>query len=340
MAQKSFAHTNIREVAKLAGVSTATVSRTIGGVGYVSTKSRKAVEEAIKELNYTPSQVARSLRQQRSPLIGLIVSDIKNPYYPELVGGIEEQVHQKGYSLILCNTQDNPEREIKYLDFLLSQRADGIIICSSGLVRRNIKKLNTLNTHIVLADVEIDLSSAKFPRVFSDSRNGGFLVGKHLAECGYTKIVYIGSDLERRDGSPRYEGLKAGCGEIPVHYYSGGESLNSSSEVMDEILERIKPPFAIFAHNDLSAIGVLSSLRNKGIEVPGEIGVVGYDNITISSFVSPRLTTVKHNHQLLGASAVTILESLISGKSSTAEIKIPLELIVRNSTTQKIGRKK
>jgi DNA-binding LacI/PurR family transcriptional regulator len=332
MAAKSSSHANITDVAKLAGVSTATVSRVLNGSGYLSDKSRAAVEAAIATLNYTPSQVARSLREQRSPIIGLIVTDIKNPYYPELVSGIESQLRERGYSLLLCNTNDDPELEKNYLDLLISQRADGIIICSQGLVNRHEKQLKSISSHIVLVDV--GKSNTSFSVVTSSGIEGGELVGKHLAECGYPKIVYLGLESEIEDGLPRYEGLKQGCGKIPTLNFTGATDGELATTVVDEVLSKVPIPFAIFAHNDMSAIGIMHALKSKGLRVPEDVGVVGYDDIAISTFVTPALTTIKHNHNDLGFEAVQILENLIEGKKGIKNRKVDVELIVRNSTTK------
>ncbi len=330
MPRSPVTHSNIRDVAQAAGVSTATVSRVLGGVGYVSEKSRKSVEKAMQRLNYTPSQVARSLRKQRSPIIGLIVTDIKNPYYPELVGGIEDQLRKRAYSLILCNTQDDSEREENYLNFLLSQRVAGIIICSTGLVRRHLNKLNAFGKNIVLVDV--NTNETNFPVIRSDGHEGGVLVGKHLVECNYEEIVYLGFDLEKGDGSPRYSGLIVGCAGIPTHYFSVGNDFSSMSKVIDEIVSKVNTPFAVFAHNDISAIAAMHALKSRGLRIPEDVGIVGYDDISIASLVSPELTTIKHFHEQLGALAVETLEKLISNNGTAISQKISPKLVIRSST--------
>lgn len=332
MSLKPIKRANISDVAKLASVSTATVSRVLNNDGYISTKARKVVEAAIASLNYSPSQVARSLREQSSPIIGLIITDIKNPYYPELVSGVESQLRQRGYSLILCNTDDDPEREKHYLDFLVSQRVDGIIICSQGLVNRHKKLLQGTGTNIVLVDVGLGINN--FPTVTSDDREGGYLVGQHLAENGYPKIVYLGLDGEMNEGSLRYNGLKEGCGNIPTLQFTGSNDVALVSTIIDQILEKVKPPFALFAHNDMSAIGVMHALKSRGLRVPEDVGVVGYDDIAIASYVTPALTTVKHHHEILGHEAVKILDELIAGENKVKNRKVNLELVIRNSTAK------
>ena len=330
MTRTPVTHSNIRDVAQAAGVSTATVSRVLGGVGYVSKKSRESVEEAIQRLNYTPSQVARSLRKQRSPIIGLIITDIKNPYYPELVGGIEDQLRKRAYSLILCNTQDDSEREVNYLNFLLSQRADGIIICSTGLVRRHLHKLNAFGKNVVLVDV--NTKESHFPVIGSDGHEGGVLVGKHLVECNYGEIVYLGCELEKRDGSPRYSGLIDGCAGIPTHYFSIGSDFSTMSKVIAEIVSKVSTPFAVFAHNDIIAIAAMHALKSRGLRIPEDVGIVGYDDISIASLVSPELTTIKHFHEQLGALAVETLEKLIFNNETAISKKISPKLVIRSST--------
>lgn len=332
MPPKRSGHANIKDVAKMAGVSTATVSRVLSGVGYVSDRSRKSVESAIAELNYTPSQVARSLREQRSPIIGLIVTDIKNPYYPELVSSVETSLTKLGYSMILCNTEDDSDREINYLNFLTSQRADGIIICTSGLFQRHQKKIESMGTNIVLADFRAP--DTKFPTVTSDDYVGGQLVGKHLKECGYPRIVYLGIPQEHKDGAHRYEGLKAGCGSIPTHYFDIDETTQSQEELTKRIIKEVPTPFAVFAHNDMVAISTMHTLTSMGVNVPNDVGVVGYDDIAIASMVNPELTTVKHHHKELGQQAVALLDQMIQGKKPNKNYEVELELVVRKSTTK------
>ncbi len=319
-------------MARLAGVSTATVSRVISEVGYVAAPTRIKVQTAIDQLNYRPSLIAQSLRKRSTAVIGLIVSDIENPFYPELVRAIEDQVQKRGYSLILCNSADDPEREVNYLHYLASHRAEGVIISASGFLERNRKKSMAYQGHMILVNAEA--ADKDFPTVYSQGLKGGFAVGKHISECGYPKIIYIGSKHEARDGFPRYSGVKNGAGKIPVTYYESNDTLQSAASAVEEILKEHKPPFALVGHNDLAAIGAMHALLQKGINVPREVGVVGYDNIAMSAYVSPALTTVSQNQSQIGAEAISMLERLLRREKKVESICVPSELIVRSSTTK------
>ena len=334
---KKRTHATITDVAAKAGVSTATVSRVLAGEGHVATATKARVQEVIDRLHYQPSLMAQSLRRQSSAVIGLIVTDIQNPYYPELVRGIEDEVQKRGYSLILCNSAGDPEREKSYINYLSQHRADGIIICASGFLKRNRKELKNYQGHIVLVDVDHD--DPAYPTVSSDGEGGGKLVGKHLIESGYTQLMYIGDPDEAKDGFPRFNGMKLGAGKVPVHYFTGGPSFEDGASAAREIASRFKPPFGVMAHNDLSAIGALRVFLELGFKVPDEIGIVGYDDIQISAYTSPTLTTVRQEQGLLGHKALEMLDLLLGGAKKPASLSIQTRLIVRESTKKK-GRAK
>ena len=326
-------HATIKNVALKAGVSTATVSRVLAGEGYVATKTKEKVENAIAKLHYQPSFIAQSLRSKNSKVISLIVTDIQNPYYPELVRGVEDEAQKRGYSLILCNSAGDPEREISYINYLIQHRAEGIIICASGFLHRNSKLLKNYQGHIVLSDVDKDDST--YATISSDGEGGGELVGLHLVEVGYPQIMYIGDPDEEKDGYPRFNGLKKGAGKAPVHYFAGGASFELGARAAEEILAKYKPPFGVMAHNDLSAIGAMRVFLDRGYKVPEEIGVVGYDDIQLSAFTSPTLTTIHQDQRVLGMESLIMVDQLISGGKKPKGITIRTHLIARQSTRKK-----
>ena len=323
-------YSTISEVAAHAGVSAATVSRVISGVGYVAQTTREGVERSVAELNYQPSVIAQSLRRQRSGVIGLIVTDIQNPFYPELVRGIEDEVQLRGYSLILCNSADDPKREVSYLEYLCSQRADGIIVCASGFLARNRDRLLSQKGHVVLVNVEVP--DQEIPTVSSQGVQGGRLAGAHIAECGYRNIVYLESPSDKDGGSPRYHGVVQGAGRVPVHCVLAEDTLEGGAFAVEAILREFTPPFGLIAHNDLSAIGAMHAFIERGVQVPEEVGIVGYDDIAMSAFVTPALTTVKQNQYRLGVEAMAILDSLLNGNDGITSTNIPTELVIRSST--------
>ena len=323
-------HSTISDVAKTAGVSTATVSRVIAKNGYVSDKTKKKVQEAIEKLRYQPSLIAQSLRKQNTRVIGLIVTDIQNPFYPELVRGIEDEVQKRGYSLILCNSSEDPIREESYLNYLASQRADGIIICASGVVDRQRKKLDTFEGKLVI--INVPKKELKIPSVTSDDSAGGKLAAEHLVKCGYPQIIYIGVPREEIDGYPRFKAVKAGAGNTPVHYVLSDDTLESGAAIAHTILDKFKPPFGVIGHNDLVAIGAMHEFLSQGVKIPREVGIVGYDNIAMSEFVSPSLTTISQQQSTFGKHVMTLLEKLFNGEKNVKSISITPKLIERSST--------
>lgn len=322
----------ISDVASLAGVSTATVSRVIAGVGYVAVKTRARVNHSISKLNYQPSSIAQSLRRQSTSMIGLILTDIQNPFYPELVRGIEDEVQRLGYSLILCNSDDDPEREISYLDFLTSHRAAGIIVCADGVLKRHRAKLLAQRAKIILVNVQKE--DTKLSTVLSQNFKGGEIAASHLVKCGYPKIIYIGNALERGCGSLRLDGVKKGAGKVKLEIVYSDDTLEAGARVAEEIAKKFTPPFGIVAHNDLTAIGAMHALIEKKIQIPQQVGIVGYDNIALSAFVTPGLTTINQNQYQLGAEAMSMLDDLIKGSKGKSRRVVPSELVLRKSTTK------
>jgi LacI family transcriptional regulator len=323
--------TTIMDVASHASVSSSTVSRVVAGVGYVSPKTRARVLESIEELKFYPSSIAQSLRGQKSKVIGLVITDIQNPYYPELVRGIEDAAQKLGYSIILCNSSEDEAREEAYINLLLRQRASGLLICSRTFFDRHSEKLMDVDTKVVLVDTEI--ADERFPTVLNDGFLGGEMAARHLVECGYPQIVYLGAE-EFSKNSQRYAGVVQGAGSCPVHYLHAEDSLESGRTVAIQAAKIVRPPFGIATHNDLCAIGAIRGLRSIGIDVPSQVGVVGYDDIAMSEYITPSLTTISQHQYDMGMEAMGLLEDLINGDETPRQLTISANLIVRESTTK------
>jgi LacI family transcriptional regulator len=322
-------HVTIRDVASSSRVSTATVSRVISGDGHVSAATRERVLQSIEKLGYSPSFAAQSLRTKKSTVIGLVITDIKNPFYPELVSGIENEAQRRGYSLILCNSQEDSERESAYLDYLSSHRTDGILICVPGMANRQRDKLRKfLGPIVLLNESKVDKN---FPTIAMDNFEGGRQIGKHLHEIGFKKILYAGVAREVKDGLPRFEGLKSGAG-TRVDYIAPDNLLGDTESLVTRILAQNKTPFAVVTHNDISAIALMHEFMNRGLKIPEEVGIVGYDDIAMSALVNPALTTVNQNLEQLAHLAMNSIEALLSGEKKLKGTAVLPELIVRNST--------
>lgn len=332
-------HVTIREVALSASVSTATVSRVLSGYGYVSADAKERVERSIQKLGYSPSFAAQSLRTKKSTVIGLVITDIQNPFYPELVSGVEEEARSRGFSIILCNSQEKVEREISYIEYLSSHRTNGILICAPGMVKRQRERLKAFNGPVVLLNE--NQNDPDFSTISTNNFEGGRKIGEHLKELKYKKIFYLGTEQEAQDGFPRYEGLKKGS-NIKVEYMKESEDWIHPSKLVSAILARAKPPFAVVAHNDIRAIAAMHEFMNRGYKVPQEIAIVGYDDIAMSELVNPGLTTVNQKLREIAKLALDSLEALMDGAKKREILEVLPELVVRDSSqlkSKKIMRK-
>lgn len=319
----------ITDVARRAGVSVATVSRVLARSDNVRPETRRRVEEAIEELDYRPSAVARSLRRRTTATLGLIVTDVRNPFYPELVRGVEDVVHASECSVLLCNSGDDPSREGAYLDLMVDRRVDAVIVASAGLARRQADCLRTMDVPVVLANVTP--AGLGLPAVLSDDRRGGELAGRHLEEQGYDHIVHLAELAEGGQVSDRVLGAQAVAGDaLEVHPADG--SLDGGMAGARQVLHRLRPGSAILGHNDLTAIGAMSALKEAGRSVPDEIGVVGFDDIAMSAHVSPSLSTIAQDKYGMGAWAARTVQRLLGGEQVDCTTVLPVELVVRDST--------
>lgn len=325
---RSEGFSTIGDVAARAGVSAATVSRVLSGKGYVAAATRERVEASIAFLNFQPSLIAQSLRRQRTTVVGLVVTDIQNPFYPELVRGIEDSAQTLNYSIILCNSSNDPERERSYIDYLMSQRVDGVIVGSSGFLKRNKESLLRMRTRIVAVDTE--LPEPEIVSVCNDAFNGGKMAGQHLKEKGYEHIYYLGSKAVRE--SQRALGVQAGAGAVPFTYVTCDISLEAGMKAARDLAGRVKGHYAIAGHNDLVAIGALHGVVQSGIKVPDQVGVLGFDDIAMSAYVTPPLTTVRQHQYEMGVEAMNAMEHLIDYREFPKATTVASELIVRQST--------
>ncbi len=321
----------INDVARDARVSSSTVSRVLAGVGYVSPETRSRVEHSIAKLSFHPSSIAQSLRRQKSTVLGLVITDIQNPYYPELVRGIEDAAQKLGYSIILCNSSEDTDREAGYISLLASQRAAGLFICAQSFLKRHRTQLMELDTQIVIVDAES--KNDLFPSVLNDGFHGGEMAAKHLRECGYPQIVYLGREQDWHD-SIRYRGIIKGAGNLEVHYFQADDSLESGRDVIIQIAKQIATPFGLATHNDLSAIGAIRGLRSIGIDVPNQVGIVGHDDIAMSDYITPSLTTVRQHQYHMGAEAVGLMDDLINETDTPQHLTVSANLVIRESTTK------
>ncbi len=336
----------IADVARRAGVSTATVSRVLAGLGGAGPATRERVEVAARELDYRPSGVARSLKLRTSRTLGLIITDIENPYFPQLVRAVEDAAHGEGYALVLCNAADDPDRESFYLDLLVARRMDGVIIAASSLGRRHRAWLREPPLPVVL--VNTLARGVRLPSIASDNRAGGRLATDHLIELGHRHLGVLTAGPRNADAPLRLAGARdairaAGLGPEALSIAVGAPDVVGGEAAMGEVLDRNPEVTGAIAYNDLMAIGAMRAVRARGGRVPLDMSVVGFDDVDLAAYVEPPLTTIRQSTADLGRLAVRQLTDLLregqpgataapSSGRPAARIVVPVRLEARGST--------
>jgi LacI family transcriptional regulator len=324
----------IKDVARLAGVSFTTVSHVLNETRPVSPEARQRVLDAVGELAYVPSALARSLKSQVTGSIGLIIPNNTNPYFSELARGIEDFCYGAGYSVILCNSDDDPDKQNDYLQVLLTKRCDGLIIAT--LTQTDHALLGRLKVPTVLLDraptqLGIDLVS-------TDNALGGELAARHLLSLGHTRLACIAGPAglalsEQRVGAFRRTMQEGGVTVPPESVLHADFTSGGGYRAAMQLLQAATPPAAIFCCNDLMAIGVLRAAGELGMPVPGALSVVGFDDIELAQFVHPPLTTVAQNTRELGKlTAQCLLERIADPKRPIRRETVAPQLQIRGST--------
>ena len=327
---------NIQEVAKEAGVSPSTVSRALNGFPGISEKTRERIVEIARKLNYRPNYRGQILTTQSTKNIGLLITDIANPFFPELVMGAEEYASKSGYTVLLGNTSESEEKETNYLDFFSRGPVDGIIISASRVSNEHIIMLAEEGLPIVV--INRILEHPKISYVSTDMEKGGYLATMHLLRLGHSKIAFINGPKHSEVSQRRLEGYKKALKEAGIDYNSDLISFNvpiseSGYKEAIKLLCTGEAPTAIFTYNDVMAFGVIKAAKELGIKIPEELSVVGFDDIFFSSFTDPPLTTIKQFKEELGRMAVELLFKLMGGERES--LLIEPELIIRNTTSRR-----
>lgn len=326
----------IYDVAKVAGVSISTVSHVLNRTRYVSEETQVRVLNAVEQLNYRPNSLARALVRQETQTIALIVPDNVNPFFAELARAVENYGFDAGYSFILCNSDRSMDKEVAYLDMLISKRVDGLVYMTSHYSEERLQRLRQEKIAVVVFDREYK----EFDAILLDNYGGGCLATNHLIALGHRRIACISGpyDSEGRSGD-RVRGYKdalcaAGLSIDDDLILTGDWTYQSGQEAANVLINLDDPPTAIFACNDTMAVGVLASLREYGLDVPGSVSVIGFDNIALSSYISPPLTTVATPIVEVGQQLCQLLFNRIGGllPSSPQHITIPGDLVIRAST--------
>ena len=326
----------IGDVAKRAGVSTATVSRVINDAGNVNAATRDRIERAIQDLHYVPNVAARSLRSKRTSTIALLVPDITNPFWTTVARGVEDVAQGGGYSVLLCNTDENPTKQLAYLDVVLSQRVDGVIVAPYDADARNLNKLRDREMPTVIIDRRIN--GWEVDSVYGDSVGGARALVQHLIRQGHTRIAILTGPPNTSTSEDRVAGYRLALSEanLPIdeRLIRRGEYRVASGEQMARQLfdEGLKPT-AIFAANNAIAMGVMDALQRRGLRVPQDIALVCFDELPEASRFFPFLTVVAQPAYDMGMNAAQLLISRLDAEVSLQprQVVLPTRLIKRYS---------
>lgn len=328
----------IYDVARHARVSTATVSRVLNGHSTVDPALAERVRDAMAELGYRPNAVARNLRTQSTRLWTVIVSDIRNPFFTAMVRGVEDVASTAGYSVVLCNSDENPEKEVHYLTVARSEQMAGVIISPSSDVAGDVRTLRESGCPVVVVDRE--LRGVRGDTVLVDNEHGARTATAHLLDQGYERIACITGPRRFSTAARRLRGYRAAlrsAGREPddalVRYADFRD--RGGQEAMASLLDAGARPDAVFVTNNLMTVGALECLAARGIDVPGEVAVVGFDEIPWADLVRPSITTVEQPTYEEGRLAAELLTRRIADPDVPPVRKIlPTRLRIRASSTR------
>jgi DNA-binding LacI/PurR family transcriptional regulator len=323
----------IKDIAKLAGVTHSTVSRALHGHPGIAPETVARIKQIADELGYVPSAVARGLKTNRSQALGVIVSRIDDPFFGEILQGIEDVSQQAGYSLFVAASQRNFEREQVIVQAMGERRVDGLIICSTNFEKEHENKLKTYGIPIVAVDNQA-LSDYQYS-IYHDDFYGSQQATGHLVDLGHRKIAYLGNQEAGRTTQDRLDGFCQALrgADYPVHdeyIFHGPNGLPEGGVAGAQYFVHLAdPPTAIVCFNDMMAVGVLQGLRVSGVEVPLKCSVVGFDNINISAYTHPPLTTFEQPKYQLGSAAAGMMMKLLDTSSDGGSPVQPENRILR-----------
>ena len=327
---------SIREVARLAKVSPATVSRVMNGTAAVAPETRKRVLAAIEETGFIPNEVARSLFKKSAKTIGLIIPSIRNPYFTQLAGIIDELAGKEGYRIFLCNVGGDLEKEKAAIQMLVAMNADGVILASGNQESQSF--LSDCTIPVVALDMMVSTEAVE-ACVYFDYYQGGRLAMEHLLECGCQNIVCIRGPQELFSARQRYEGYRDVCRErgIPEQTVDCDYDFLSGLAMTEKLLECYPQVDGIIASNDIVAISIYKILHKKNITVPDRIQLIGFDGIDLSELMSPELTTVCQPIEDMAKTALDVVVRQKENFEKETEYILPVSLAIRE-TTKRRGR--
>lgn len=323
------------DVASRAGVSTATVSRVLADHPHVRAEVRLRVQTAIDELGYQPSRVARSLRGQTAAIIGVVISDIQNPFFTHLVRAVEDGAYARKQAIFLCNTDEDVEKEQLYLRLMMAEKVAGVVVCPASERGETLQPL--LDAGVPVVTVDRRVYGVEVDSVLVDNARATATIIRHVIEDGHRRIAAILPSLTNTTGRQRHEGYLAAmrAARLPIEadlVRSGQPREVTGYRLTEEILDLAEPPTAIFTGNNMLTVGAIRCLQERGLRIPDDIALVGFDDLDWMSIVHPRLTVIAQPTYELGRTAIRMLHQRIEDRGlPVRHLVLPPQLLIRQS---------
>nr|WP_110025877.1 LacI family DNA-binding transcriptional regulator [Mangrovibacter plantisponsor] len=324
----------LSDVANLAGLSKATVSRYLNHNLVLPQETAARIEAAIRKLDYQRNSLARRLSKGGSETLGLVLPDITNPFFAELADAAEEAASAQGYSLVLCVTRNNPEKERQFIRWLDTCQVDGLLFTTNrpddGLLRREVQH----HQRIILLDE--DIPGSHVPKVFADNLQGGRLATEQLIRAGHRHIAFVGGPDALMSVRERYQGFcealaAAGLSCPPEWVLYGEYQREYGGKALDQLFSGSQCPTAIFAASDYLVLGILDGLRARQLQAPEALSLVGFDDASYANFTQPRISTIRQPAHQMGTTAVQLMLRLLNGETVPEQTRFPVEWVARDS---------
>lgn len=323
----------MRDIARRLGVSVSTVSRALNNRPVISRKTKERVWKAIEKSGYIRNNLARGLTLKTSHLIGVMLSDISNPFFSEIARGVHDVARREGYVIALCNTERKVENEAAFARTLLENQVDGLIFVGGTMGEQHLKELEENDVPFVIAGRRS--SQLKVPSVAVDNIVVGYQATQHLIGLGHKRILFVSGPPDSATSRDRRAGYEQAmrANQLEPLVFEGNFKMESGFSLAPELIGMKRRPSAVFAANDLMAIGLILGATNLGLNVPRDLAVVGCDDIPMASLIKPTLTTIRLPMYEIGARAMEMLAARLNGQKAMASQTILLgsELIVRES---------
>ena len=340
--RETMKNVTVYDIAREANVSVATVSRVLNDTAPVKASTRERILAIIKKYQFQPNALARSLISKATGMIGMILPDITNPFFPEVFKGAEVEARANGYTFFLCDTEGDYQRESEYLSILKEKRVDGIIFLGGRInlarcSRELAEEVAELSKQIPVVLVNGNLPSGRLHRVMTDEAAGAELAAQHLIDLGHRDIAFIGGFAHMSTTAQKVRAFVRKMKEhgLPVRkewLLHGDFSVESGKRLMGKLIAMKERPSAVLCVNDFTAVGAVKEAVGQGLRIPDDISVVGYDDTHLSTAIIPELTTVAQQTYELGKQAVQVLHRLINGEKTKKVTLLRPQLIVRQST--------